>query len=154
MGKIILTKEGLAKLKKELAELTDIKRPKVAKRIQQAKGYGDLSENVEYDEAKNEQLVVEKRISELSQIVKRAEVPARPKRGLVGIGSRVTIDCQGQKSEYILVGDFEAYPSENRISHSSPIGRSLIGHKLGDKIKIEIPAGTQRCQITKIEENS
>ena len=151
MEKIILTKEGLARLKKEMAELTDIKRPKVAKRIQQAKGYGDLSENVEYDEAKNEQLVVEKRISELRQVVKRAEVPTQPKRGVAGIGSKVTIDCQGQKSEYVLVGNFEAYPTKNRISHSSPIGRSLIGQKLGDEVKIEIPAGTQECQITKIE---
>lgn len=150
-NKIILTKEGLTKLKKELDSLVNLKRPEVAKRIHQAKDYGDLSENVEHDEAKNEQLVIDKRISELRKVVKRADVPSPSKKGEAGIGSKVAIDCEGEKTEYTLVGDFEADPGKGMVSHSSPIGQSLIGGRVGERIKIETPSGTQECQIVSIK---
>jgi len=149
--KIILTKEGLAKLKKELNDLVENKRPDIIRRIQQAKDYGDLSENTEYDEAKNEQLVVDKRINELERIIERSEIPSTPKKGEVGIGSKVVVDRNGEKTGYTLVGDFEADPSKGKISHSSPIGESLIGSRVGERIEIETPDGVQECKVIRIE---
>ncbi|MFW6122518.1 MAG: transcription elongation factor GreA [Petrotogales bacterium] len=149
--KIILTKDGIKKLRRELDTLIKKKRPEIAKRIAQAKDYGDLSENVEYDEAKNEQMMVERRITEITQLIKRANIAEDSNGGSeVGVGSTVAIDLDGNKIEYILVGSFEADPKEGKISHSSPIGKALMGAKKGEEVEIDIPAGKKKCKILEI----
>jgi len=150
--KILLTKSGIKKLKDELNILINKKRPEIAKRIAQAKDYGDLSENVEYDEAKNEQMMVERRITEIKQLIKRANVTdGNCGSDKAGVGSSVVLDMEGRKVEYRLVGSFEANPKESKISHSSPIGKALMGAKKGDKIEIEIPTGKKKCKIIEIK---
>ncbi len=150
--KILLTKSGIEKLEKELKILINKKRPEIAKRIAQAKDYGDLSENVEYDEAKNEQMMVERRITEIKQLIKRANVTdGNGGSDKVGVGSSVVLDMGGREVEYMLVGSFEANPKERKISHSSPIGKALMGAKSGDEIEIETPAGEKKCKILEIK---
>ncbi len=149
--RIILTEKGHKKLKEELDNLIRKERPKVAERISKAKDYGDLSENVEYDEAKNEQMKLEKRIAELRQTLKQANIADEPEEGVVGVGSKVTVDCEGDKRTYRVVGNFEAEPKKAKISHSSPIGKSLMGKKLGEEVEIKVPAGKQVCEVIEIE---
>jgi transcription elongation factor GreA len=150
--KILLTKAGIKKLERELNDLIKNKRPEIAKRIAQAKDYGDLSENVEYDEAKNEQMMVERRITELKQMIKRADIAKEGASGdEVAIGTTVTINCNGDKSTYTLVGSFESNPKEGKISHSSPIAKALLGCKVGDEVEINTPAGAKQCRVEEIE---
>jgi len=150
-NKVIITKEGLAKIKSELEVLINEERPKIVERVAQAKDYGDSTENIEYDEAKNEQMITDKRISELRNVIKRADIPEFPKAGEAGIGSTVVINYAGEDHEYILVGNYESDPKNGKISHSSPIGESLMGCKVGEEIEIDIPAGKQSCKVKSIK---
>ncbi len=152
MSEIILTKEGLEKVKKELSEFKDVKRPYVRDRIKKAKEFGDLSENAEYEDARNEQSFIEGRIQELEDMLKNAKViEGKKDTSAVSIGDVVTIDCEGEKSTYELVGATESDPSQGKISVESPIGRSLLGKGKGHKIKTQTPGGEVECVILEIK---
>ena len=147
-----LTQEGLDNLKKELNDLIEVKRPEIAKRIQDAREMGDISENSEYDSAKQEQAYIEGRIAELDDIIKNARVSkTEGKKDYVDIGASVTVHIDGGDSTFHIVGAPEADPIANKISHESPLGSALIGKKVGEKIQVEAPVGKLTYTILKIE---
>jgi len=150
----VLTNEGLAKLNEELILLKTITRKEVAERLKIARGYGDLSENSEYDEAKNEQAKVEARILELETIITKAKVVNRSdiNSGAVGIGSHVLLlDTEyNEELNVCLVGSSESDPDGNRISNESPIGEAILGRKVGETIEAVTPSGTLKFKILKI----
>ena len=119
---LIMTKEGLSKLKAELKQLIDSKRPEVAKRILAAREMGDISENAEYDSARQEQSYVEGRIEELEEIIKNARISDKLKADIVGVGCSVTVHIDGDEETFHIVGAPEANPLEKKISHESPLG--------------------------------
>ncbi|MCL2402976.1 MAG: transcription elongation factor GreA [Coriobacteriia bacterium] len=146
----ILTKEGKAELEAELLHLETVRRQEVAKRIEVARGFGDLSENSEYDDAKNEQGWIESRITELKYILDGAQVAEVPKRVTkVSIGTRVTIKAVdgGKEVSYNIVGSAEAESSKGNISNESPIGSALCGHKKGDTVVVSTPRGEKKFEI-------
>jgi len=138
--KIILTEEGFSALKSEYSELTTTRRKDIAQKIKEAVALGDLSENAEYDAARDEQAEIEGRIIELGDILKRAEV-SKNQSGIVNVGSKVTVQLEANEYEFHLVGGPEANPSLGKISHESPIGQALLGSKVGDKVSVTTPAG-------------
>lgn len=149
---VYLTKEGLDTLKKELKDLVDIKRAEVAKRIQVARENGDISENAEYDSARQEQAYVEGRISELEEIIRNAKVTAdKGDNGTVGLGCKVTVHVEGEEETFHIVGAPEANPLEKKISHQSPLGVALVGKKIGDKLEVDAPVGKLTYTILKVE---
>ena len=147
-----LSAEGLEKLKAELDELTNVKRPEVAQRIHDAKEYGDVTENAEYEDAKNEQAFVEGRIQSLTAIIKNAVIiDEKHSRTYVQIGSTVTIQGEANgKEKYTIVGAAEAAPDEGRISNESPVGRALLGKKKGEEVTVSVPAGDSTYTIVSI----
>lgn len=149
--KLYITKEGLTKLKAELKELVEVKRPQVAQDIQSAREMGDISENAAYDEAKREQGYVEGRINELEEIVKKAEIVENKTKGSIVVGSKVTVHIDGDKEEFHIVGAPEADPLLKKISHESPLGSALLGKKVGDKVHVEAPIGKLTYTIVKVE---
>ena len=153
----LVTKEGLKKLKDELEELKTVRRQEVAQRLKEAISYGDLSENSEYEEAKNEQAFVEGRILELEGKIKSARIISA--KGEAGYGKEVTIGStvavqnkteHGEPETYTIVGSTEADPMERRISNESPIGRSFLGRKKGDTVSVATPSGTFKFEILKV----
>ena len=146
-----LTQEGLGKLKEELKSLVKVKRPELAQRIKSARDMGDISENSEYDAAREEQAFIEGRISELEEIVKNAVVSSNSVKGIVSVGSKVTVHIDGDKEIFHIVGAPEANPAEKKISHESPLGSALLGKKAGDKFEVEAPVGKLNYVILKIE---
>jgi transcription elongation factor GreA len=147
-----LTQEGLDNLKKELKDLIEVKRPEIAKRIKDAREMGDISENSEYDSAKQEQAYIEGRIAELDDIIKNAKVTETAgKKDFVDIGASVTVHIDGGDNTFRIVGAPEADPVANKISHESPLGSALLGKKVGDKIQVEAPVGKLNYTILKIE---
>ena len=151
---IFVSKEGYAKLQNELEYLKTVKRNEVAQAIQKARAYGDLSENSEYDEAKNEQAMVEAKIKELEAAIATAEIfeEENISDDVINIGSIVTVtDCELKETEeYTIVGSAEANPMENKISDRSPLGAALMGHKAGDTVKVEAPAGLLKYKVKSI----
>lgn len=146
-----ITKEGLKKLKMEVAELKDNKRAEIAERIQTAKELGDLSENAEYAEAKDEQAFIEGRIMEIEAILRNATIIEKTsKNGKVQVGSRIKIKDEAEEREYFIVGSNEADPTAGKISNESPLGQAFIGKKKGDIVEIELPRGTKRIEIVAI----
>lgn len=143
------SKEGLKKLKSELESLKTKKRKEIADRLEYAKSLGDLSENSEYQEAKESQLLNEAKISELEDMLRRAVVVEHaPSLGKVDIGSKVTLeDEKGEQVIYTIVGANEAAPLDNKISHESPIGKAMLGHKKFDKVTVIIPRGSAEYKI-------
>ncbi len=143
---IMLTDEGLQKLEDELEYLKTVKRKEVSAKIKEALGFGDLSENAEYDEAKNEQAQVEVRIVQLEKMLKNAKVIDQDDIDIekVGIGTRVKVlDTEfDEKFEYSIVGSTEADPDKLKISDESPVGKALIGKKVGEMVEVTTPAGT------------
>jgi len=141
--KVLLTKEGLVELERELKQLVDIRRPEVAQKIAAARDMGDLSENAAYVSARDEQAFVEGRIAELQEIIKNAEVSSSSSgvKGSVAVGCRIKVHVDGGEEEYAIVGGPEANPKENKISHESPLGKALMGKKVGDKVEIDAPMG-------------
>ena len=153
---VILTPEGLEKLKAELEELTTTKRREVAERIKDAREYGDISENSEYDDAKNEQAMLESRIAALEEKLRSATVVEAKdiSTDVVGVGTDVKVkDAESGKSvTYTIVGSTEANPAEKKLSNESPVGRALIGRAKGDKVAVQLPNGKEReLTIQKIE---
>lgn len=151
---VLLTSEGLQKLEEELDYLKRVKRREVAARIKQALEFGDISENSEYDDAKNEQAFVEGRILQLEKMLSNARlVSADSKKDEVTIGSRVRlVDLDSNEEvEYRIVGSAEANPAEAKISNESPVGRALMGHRVQDEVQVQAPAGLLRFRILAIE---
>ncbi len=148
---LLMTQEGLDNLKKELKELIDVKRPEVAKRIKEAREMGDISENSEYDSAKQEQAYVEGRITELEDIIKNAKVNETIKKDYIDVGCSVTVHIDSTEDTFHIVGAPEADPLSNKISHESPLGSALVGKKVGDKIEVEAPVGKLIYTVMKIE---
>lgn len=147
---MFLTQSGLEKLKLELANLKG-RRQEIAERIKTAREFGDLSENSEYEDARNEQSFVEGKIQELSEMVKNARVMAKNGGDKIELGSIVSMDMAGGEVTYELVGANESDPSGGKISIESPIGHSLIGHIKGEKIEIHLPSGVLNCKILDIK---
>ncbi|MCL5010136.1 MAG: transcription elongation factor GreA [Patescibacteria group bacterium] len=148
--KIYLTKEGIAELKKEYQELNSVKRPSVLERMSQARSMGDLSENGEYIAAREELSFIDGRIDELEELLKQAvlidEGKKSPKSS-VSIGSTVTLNTNGKKEIFTVVGEWEADPSAKKISHESPLGKALLDKKVGEIVEVEAPAGKIRYTI-------
>ena len=146
-----LSKEGLDKLREELNEMVTVRRAEVAARIQEAKEHGDITENAEYEDAKNEQAFVEGRIQTLSALIKNAVIiEDHASTAFVGIGSTVEVDSEDGKETFRIVGSAEANPAEGRISNESPVGRALLGHRKGDKAQVSVPAGSWTYKIVSI----
>lgn len=151
---VLVTKIGLKKLQDELAHLKTARRKDVAKRLKEAISYGDLSENSEYEEAKNEQAFVEGRIIELEQKIKNAKIIKDIHAKTAQIGSHVTIRQVGSRKDaetYVIVGSTEADPFENKISNESPIGSAIIDKGTGEKVTVDVPAGTFRYEIVDLK---
>jgi transcription elongation factor GreA len=153
---VILTPDGLEKLKAELEHLSTEKRREVAARIKEAREFGDISENAEYDDAKNEQAMLEAKIAQLEERLRAATVIDAKDLGtdVVGVGSTVHVKDQGNgKSEaYTIVGSAEANPSERKLSNESPVGKALIGKKRNEVVAVQLPNGKQReLKVTKID---
>jgi len=139
---IALTPAGQVKLEEELRHLETVRRREVAERIKEAKEFGDISENSEYDDAKNEQAWVESRIIEVTQILARATVVDAPTRSdKVSLGSKAKLESANGVTVYQVVGSAEADPSNNKISNESPVGQAIMGRKRGDAVKVTTPTG-------------
>jgi transcription elongation factor GreA len=153
---VILTPEGLEKLKDELELLSTARRREVAERIKEAREFGDISENSEYDDAKNEQAMLESRIAQLQDRLRMATVIDSKELSTeeVQVGSVVHVKDEktGKSVKYTIVGSAEANPEESKLSNESPVGRALIGHKRGDEVAVQVPRGPARkLKITKID---
>ncbi len=149
--KHLLTTEGLEKLKKELENLTGQRRKEVIERIQEAVAHGDLSENADYAQAKEEQSFIEGRIQELEEILKNAEIiKSSGHGGVVAVGSTVKVAVNGSERAYTIVGSNEANPAEGRISNESTVGQKLLGAKKGDRLDIQTPGGKSSYEILEI----
>jgi transcription elongation factor GreA len=152
----LITQEGLDKLKQEVEYMTTEKRREVAARIKEAREFGDISENSEYDDAKNEQALLEQRISQLEERLRRATVidESDVDTEVVSVGTLVHVKDQksGDSKKFRLVGSAEADPAESKLSNESPIGRALLGHKRGEIVTVDVPRGPKKkLKITKIE---
>lgn len=152
----VITPEGLEKLKDEIEMLSTTRRREVAERIKEAREFGDISENAEYDDAKNEQALLEQRISQLEERLRRATVIDEKDLGTdeVKFGSVVHVKDQksGSSQKFQIVGSTEADPAEQKLSNESPIGKALIGHKRNDIVTVDVPRGPKKkFKITKIE---
>ena len=150
----VLTNEGLKKLEEELDELKGVKRREVAEKIKVALGYGDLSENSEYDEAKNEQGMIEARIVEIEAMLKNVKIIDADSLTTehIQLGNTVTVKCidNGQTREFSIVGTKEVNISQGKISDESPMGKAFMGHAKGDVVTVEAPAGLFKYEILEI----
>lgn len=149
-----MTAQGKEKLEKELNELKSVKRKEVVERIKIARGFGDLSENSEYESAKDEQAFIEGRISTVENMLQNAQIidSSNSKEGIVTLGRSVIFKelPDGIEEEYTIVGKAEADPFSGKISNESPIARALLGKSEGDKVQIETPGGQMSVEITKV----
>jgi transcription elongation factor GreA len=150
--KMYLTKEGFENLKVELDKLLNTERKEVAERIKTAKEYGDLSENSEYSDAKEQQSFVEGRILEIEHILKNAEIidDAHINCEDVKVGCTVHLEAEDKELKYRIVGSAEADPTKGYISNESPIGKALLGKKSGDVVEVSVPAGVNKYKINKV----
>lgn len=149
---VLLTADGLRKLQEELESLVNSKRPEIARRIKHAKEFGDLSENAEYEDAKNEQGFVEGRILTLEQMIRNASLiaPGESPDGSVKLGSTVTVQDEFGETNYTIVGPAEVDASMGRISLESPVGKALLGREPGDEVEVETPGGSRRVRILRL----
>jgi len=152
---VILTAEGYENLKKEIDHLRGDKRREVAERIRVAREFGDIAENAEYDDAKNEQAMLEHRIAQLEERLLSARVISKKEisKDAVSVGSKVRLrDMQANKTfEYHIVGSAEANPAENKLSNESPVGKAIMGHKKGDVVEVSAPRGALKFKILEIK---
>ncbi len=149
--RVLLTKEGLDQLKKEYDELVQTKRPTAVARLADARDLGDLSENSEYAAAKQDLAFIDGRIAELEEILHSAKVVTTHAKSHVDVGCKVTIHINGKKDIFHIVGEWEADPKQKKISHESPLGKALMGKKVGEAIEVEAPAGKIHYKILSIE---
>ena len=149
--KFIMTAEGYLEAETELNELKNVRRLEIIEAIKEARAQGDLSENADYDAARNEQAIVEAKIQELEYKLEHAEIIDNTDKNIVNLGSIVTISYDdGETEEYKLVGSMEADPFENKISNESPLGIALLKHKIGDVVEVASPNGGYNIKIEKI----
>jgi len=149
--KYLLTQDGLIKLNEELKVLINEKRKEVIERIREAAAHGDLSENADYAQAREEQSFIEGRIQEIEDMIKNAEIiTASTQHSTVTIGSTVKVKVNNTEKTYAIVGSNEANPTEGKISNESLVGRALLGKKAGDKVKVTTPAGEMEYEILSI----
>jgi transcription elongation factor GreA len=152
---VILTPEGYEKLKQEIDHLQGVKRREVAERIRVAREFGDIAENAEYDDAKNEQAMLEHRIMQLEERLLSARVITKKEisKDVVSVGSHVRVKNMdaGKTVEYHIVGSVEANPAENKLSNESPVGKAIIGHKKGDVVEVAAPRGALKFKILEIK---
>ena len=150
---VYLTQEGLDDLKKELDDLINVRRPENVQAIKEARSLGDLSENAEYDAARNEQAQIEARISQLEKMLENVSIISDVNTDTVGIGNTVSIQYvdDDEEDEYKIVGSQEADPFESRISNESPIAQALFNHKVGDIVTVESPNGSYEVKIIDIK---
>lgn len=149
----LMTAEGFLKIEEELNELKTVKRPQVIEAIKDARAQGDLSENADYDAARNDQAELEARIKELEYLVDHAKIIEETEsKGVVGLGSTITINYveDDEEETYQIVGSLEANPSENRISNESPIGKAVLNKKVGDVVNVDSPGGAFDIKILAI----
>ena len=155
MKEVILTREGYEKLKQEIEYLSSDKRREVADRIRVAREFGDIAENAEYDDAKNEQMLLEHRIATLEERLKAARViqASEVSSDVVSIGSRVKLkDIDANETvEYHIVGSAEANPTEHKLSNESPVGKAIIGRKKGEVVEVSAPRGSLKFEILNID---
>ncbi|PIS40856.1 MAG: transcription elongation factor GreA [Candidatus Kerfeldbacteria bacterium CG08_land_8_20_14_0_20_43_14] len=151
MDKQFLTPEGFEKLKAEINFLKTVKRKELADRIQEAKELGDLSENAEYQEAKNEQSFVEGRVVELESILKNAVVITPSNSNLVQVGSTVEVEINNNLKTFCIVGSNEADPVNGRVSNVSPLGQAFLGKQVGEKVMVKTPSGEMEAKIISIK---
>lgn len=150
----LLTREGYEKHEKEFEYLKTVKRKEIAEKIKEARSFGDLSENAEYDEAKNEQAQVEERIALLDHMLNNAKIIEENGNSKeVTVGSSIVLKDPetGEEMEYTIVGSAESDPLKGRISNESPVGAAVLGHAVGDEIEVETPGGTVTYQLTEIK---
>lgn len=151
MKKTQLTQEGFDTLKKEYEELTKVKKPYAVERLHKARSMGDLSENSEYTAAKEELAFVDGRILEIEEILKNVEIVENHlSSNKIELGTSVTVEVNGKKELFQIVGEFEADPMSKKLSHTSPIGQALLGKKRGEWIEVEVPAGKIKYKIVEI----
>ena len=150
--KFILTREGLFHLREEYQDLIKIKRPQITNRIQRAREFGDLSENSEYDAAKEEQSLLEVRIAQLEEILARAQI-IKPiqKTDFVVIGSTVAVEVDNQIESFTIVGTVEADPANKKISNESPVGAAMLGAKVGEVVEVVTPIVRAKYKILEIK---
>ncbi|MCI5967607.1 MAG: transcription elongation factor GreA [Tenericutes bacterium] len=151
---VYLTQKGLEELKEELDDLINVKRPANIQSIKEARALGDLSENADYDAARNEQAVLEGRIKKIEQMLENYEIIEETSKDKVGLGSTVSIryiDEDDESDEYMIVGSQEADPFASKISNESPIAKALMNHKVGETVTVESPNGTYQVEITEIK---
>ncbi len=152
--KVYVTKGGLAQLQKEYDELTTKKRPELLDILSVARSEGDLSENAEYQAAKQDLAFIDGRIDELEEVLKQAVIISDDTTGntrVVSLGSQVKVKIGGHEYMYKLVGEWEASPAEKKISHESPLGKALIGRSIGETVEVDAPAGKVAYTIVSIE---
>ena len=157
---IILTTEGKAKLEAELSHLISVTRKEVSEKIKEARSFGDLSENAEYDAAKDVQAEVEARISQLENMLKHSKVAESESDDVISVGKKVTLEFFGElaelmgmtgKAEYTIVGSSEADPALNKLSYESPIGSACLNKAVGENVKAETPGGIVEFKVLNIE---
>jgi transcription elongation factor GreA len=152
-NKVHLTKEGLSDLQRELSELKNEKRPEAVERLATARTLGDLEGNNEYNQSKQDLTLMDGRIAELQEIIANAAIikTGKATTDQVGLGSRVTVVLEDREITFFLVGEWEADPASQKISHKSPLGQKLLGKKPGDTVEVEAPIGKLVYKIVKIE---
>jgi transcription elongation factor GreA len=155
LKEVILTADGYKKLQQEIDVLRNDKRREVAERIRIAREFGDIAENAEYDDAKNEQAMLEHKIAQLEERLLSARVITKKEisKDTVSVGSHVRLrDMQANKTfEYHIVGSAEANPAENKLSNESPVGKAIIGHKKGDVVEVSAPRGSLKFKVLEIK---
>jgi len=153
-NKVYLTNEGFLEIEEELNHLKEVKRPEIIKALKDARALGDLSENADYDAARNEQAQIEGRIAELEKILETAEIIEKRDTDKVGLGTTVKIkyleEDDEEIEEYRIVGSKEADPSNNKVSNESPLARGIMGARVGDECTVESPNGSYRVEIIEI----
>ena len=148
---IYLTQEGIDKLKEELDDLVSNKRREIAKALKEARELGDLSENSSWDDAKDRQVFIENRISEIEHILKNAKPITSKAGGVVALGSKVKVELETGEQEFHIVGSTEADIDAGKISYESPIAKALIGKTKGDEVEVDVPAGTMKYIIKSVD---
>jgi transcription elongation factor GreA len=152
--KVPVTREGLERLRSELQELKDVRRPAIVAALAEARSHGDLRENAGYDAAKHDQAMTEKRIADLELLLRQAvvlEEDPNARSDVVRIGSTVVVDVEGDEERYTIVGAIEAKPTQGLISNESPVGQALLGLRPGDEAVAAAPHGSMRLRVLRIE---
>jgi len=148
---ILLTKEGLSDLKEEYKHLVEVKRPAAVSRLANARGLGDLAENSEYTDSKQDLAFIDGRIAELEIVLHEAKIISNHSKKKIDVGSKVTLTVKGKKEMFTIVGEWEADPTQKKISHSSPLGKALLSRRVGDQVEVEAPAGRIIYKVVSID---